>query len=256
MSELWHWSLKCKLAKFAGGDYRWRAPSRSSNVDRILRRVRRRLIQSARLRENTRKMALSFRQIGNARRLKAEVNLILKTHFRMKQVVLDIKTRGTTIRRKTEVVVEIKTRGRTVRLKDKVLMEIKTRAQTIRNKEVMLTQLKKRSRWIRRRYVEKKISWWVQRDQLHDDLRKYFKIKRQNIEQKLTRLHPIRRYKNMPVARQMFLKMEINREIRQRERKAVMQGELLILFRTVDLKNSLCEEIIERARKHTWRRQV
>merc|ERR1711920_150261 len=256
MTELRQWTLKRRLAKLAGADYRWRQPSRSSNVDRILRRVRRRLIESARVRENTRKMALCIRQYGRARRLKAEINTIIKTHYRMTQVVLDIKTRGNTIRRKAEVVAEIKTRGRTVRLKDQVLLEIKTRGQTIQYKEEVIAQLNRRPRSIRRRYVERHVPWRAQRDRLHADLRKYFKVKRQEREKELIRLHPIRRYRNMPVARQMFLKMEMNSEIRQRGRKAVMQRELLLRFRTVDLKNSLCEEIVERARKQAWRKEV
>merc|ERR1719233_870376 len=256
MTELRQWTLKRRLAKLAGADYRWRQPSRSSNVDRILRRVRRRLIESARVRENTRKMALCIRQYGKARRLKAEINTIIKTHYRMTQVVLDIKTRGATIRRKAEVVAEIKTRGRTVRLKDQVLLEIKTRGQTIQYKEEVIAQLKRRSRSIRRRFVEKHVPWREQRNRLHEDLRKYSKVKRQEREKELIRLHPIRRYRNMPVARQMFLKMEMNSEIRQRGRKAVMQRELLLRFRTVDLKNSLCEEIVERARKQAWRKEV
>jgi len=256
MTELRQWALKRRLAKLAGADYRWRQPSRSSNVDRILRRVRQRLIESARVRENTRKMALCIRQYGKARRLKAEVNTIIKTHQRMTQVVLDIKTRGATIRRKAEVVAEIKTRGRTVRLKDQVLLEIKTRGQTIQYKEAVLAQLKRRSRSIRRKYVERHVPWRMQRARLHEDLRKYFKAKRQERERELIRLYPIRRYRNMPVARQMFLKMEMNSEIRQRGRKAVVQRELLLRFRTVDLKNRLCEEILERARKQVWRKDV
>merc|ERR1719193_1502108 len=159
------------------------------------------------------------RQEAKAHRLKKEFNTIVKTHFRLSQVVLDIKTRG----------------------------------QTIFNKEKVLEQLRARSSKIAKRKAWMSVSWREQRGRLHKDLENHFKAKRQQEREAEVRLNPAKRYDDRPVARQMFLKREINVQIRQRGRKIVMQRELLTRFRTVDLKTELCQEIVDRARRQDWR---
>jgi len=162
------------------------------------------------------------RQELKAHRLKKEINDVVKTHFRFSQVVLDIKTRG----------------------------------QTVFNKEKVLQQLRDRSSKIAKRKAWMKISWREQRERLHNDLARYFEAKRQQEREAELRLHPIRRYDDRPVARQMFLKREINVQIRQRGRKIAMQQELLTRFRTVDLKTELCQEIVDRVSSEAWRRAL
>jgi len=157
-----------------------------------------------------------------AHRLKKEINDIVKTHFRYSQVVLDIKTRG----------------------------------QTIFNKEKLLEQLRARCSKIARRNAWMSVSWRDQRSRLHADLVRYFESIREQKREAELRIHPIRRYDDRPVARQMFLKREINVEIRQRGRKLAMQRELLTRFRTVDLKTELCQEIVDRVSSEAWRRAL
>jgi len=157
-----------------------------------------------------------------AHRLKKEINDIVKTHFRFSQVVLDIKTRG----------------------------------QTIFNKDKLLEQLRARYSKIARRKAWMSVSWRDQRDRLHADLAKYFESVRKQKREAELRMHPIRRYDGMPVARQMFLKREINLEIRQRGRKIALHRELLTRFRTVYLKTDLCQEIVDRVCNEAWRRAL
>jgi hypothetical protein len=169
-----------------------------------------------------RRLEYARKQEAKAHRLKREINTIVETHFRLSQVVLDIKTRG----------------------------------QTIFNKEKVLEQLRIRSSKIAKRKAWLNFSWREQRERLHDDLARHIEAKRQQKREEEIRLHPIKRYDDRPVARQMFLKKEVNIQIRQRGRKLAMQRELLTRFRTVDLKTELCQEIHERVHRQAWRREL
>jgi len=169
-----------------------------------------------------RRLEYARKQEAKAHRLKREINTIVETHFKMSQVVLDIKTRG----------------------------------QTIFNKEKVLEQLRIRNSKIAKRKAWLNFSWREQRERLHDDLARHIEAKRHQKREEELRLHPIKRYDDRPVARQMFLKKEVNIQIRQRGRKLAMQRELLTRFRTVDLKMELCREILERFHRQAWRREL
>ena len=66
-------------------------------------RVRWKTNEQERIRKESRKMVRAIIQTRKARKLKTENNNIITTHFRKKQVVLEIKTRSQTVQIKKRV---------------------------------------------------------------------------------------------------------------------------------------------------------
>jgi len=217
-------ALQTRLAKLSGNGARWQKPTRSTVVEAAIRKLRSAINDRARMNAKHRELVKAIRQIGRARLCKKQINQIIETHLKMTQVVLEIKIRG----------------------------------QTVRNKDRVVQELRERARRLAREKKEREFSWRAQRWRLHLDLHQYFDRKKAEAVKKAKAEHtrPIDRYKHMPVARQMFLKMEINRHFRQRGRKAEMHRELTQRFRTVDLKNKLCRQVLEFHKERVWREQV
>ena len=103
MVELRHYFLKQKLVNDAAAGERLREPSRSPSLDRVMDRVRWKMNEQERIRKESRKMVRAIIQMRKARKLKMENNNIITTHFRKKQVVLEIKTRSQTVQIKKQV---------------------------------------------------------------------------------------------------------------------------------------------------------
>jgi len=208
----------------------------SSSI-RVIQKVRRKLLEKARLRKQSQKMVKAIQQIGKARMLKKEINTIIETHFHIKQVVLEIKTRFRAVQLKDRMIDELKgyiTQFEKQRANRKFLKE----QRTFRHGDPV-NDLNKTVRKVKL----KKSSWREQRTRLHKDLHEYFRKAKLAMD-KEDDLSWIRK---MPISRQMSLKWAVNQEIRQRQFKKAVQLELVTRFRTVDLKSKLCREILKNA---------
>merc|ERR1719285_799840 len=209
MAELRQWSLKRKLVKLAGADYRWRKPCRSSSLDCTMRRVRRKMIERARQRAQTKKMVNSIHQIGKARRLKKEINTIIRTHFHINQVVLEIKTRYQTVQRKDRMIDELK--GYISQIEEeRIARKFSWRQQRARLHRDLRDYIGKK---LRKKNL--KVSWREQRSRLHEDLHNYFaEANLKEFEEQ-----DLSWFRNMTISRQMSLKKILNQEIKLHEHK-------------------------------------
>jgi len=252
LAELRQWSLKQKLVKLAGADYRWRKPSRFSRLDCTMRRVRRKMIEQARLRTQTKKMVNVIRQIGKARRLKKEINTIIRTHFHIKQVVLEIKTRFQAVQRKDRMVDELK--GYIFRIeKERAARKFSWREQRSRLHEDLRDYIGEKLR--KKKLIN--FSWREQRSRLHKDLHNYFlKTRFEKFEEQDLSL-----FENMEISRQMSLKKAANQEIKQHGRKLSSQQDRelawvskLPISRQMSLKKIVNTEV-KQYRKNFLRKQ-
>merc|ERR550534_964399 len=102
MAELRQYSRKQKPTTVGGSDRRFQKLTRSSETESVMHRVRRKVNERARVRKESRRMVKVIQQMGKARKLKNEINTIIRTHFHMKKVVLEIKTRFQTVENKEQ----------------------------------------------------------------------------------------------------------------------------------------------------------
>merc|ERR1719461_93897 len=109
--------------------------------------------------------------MGRARELKSHVNMIFKTHGLKAGLVQEIKQRGAAVRAKAQVNEEIKQRMRLIRAKERINTEIKEGFEDFRG-----NFKRKQQRSLQHGYIEMKPITKAQR------------------------------FRNLPVARQMYMK--------------------------------------------------
>merc|ERR1719317_1740670 len=132
-----------------------------------------------------------------------------------------------------------------------VVKEIKMRGQTVRNKVRLMKELKARKARVEKKQTYGQCCWRRQRELLHCDLHEYFADRIRKTKAKEQKLEL-----NDKAFRRTLWEMLLNRDMRQRRLKKKMQRELLVRFRTVDLKSKLCEDILEYKRNENSRRQA